>query len=84
MKYTTQEIKNARHILKESGYMVESLWSLPDILHEYQTRDRKEVDKDTAYEILENAVTDSYIMEKIWEVIDDIASNDYNLMRKDI
>ena len=84
MKYTTQEIENARHILRESGYMVESLWSLPDILDEYETQDGKEVDEATAYEILENAVTDSYIMERIWGAIDDIALDEYNLMRKDV
>lgn len=84
MKYTTQEIKNARHILRESGYMVESLWSLPDILDDYQTQDGKEVDEATAYEILKNAVTNSYIMEKIWEEIYDIALGNYNLVRKDI
>ena len=84
MKYTAQEIENARHILRESGYMVESLWSLPDVLDNYQTHDGKEVDEDTAYEILENAVTGSYAIEKIFETIDDIALDDYNLMRKDI
>ena len=83
MKYTAQEIENAKHILRESGYMVESLWSLPDVLDEYQTQDGNKVDEATAYEILKNAVTNPYIFEKILEGID-IEATEYNLMRKDI
>lgn len=82
MKYTTQEIENARHILRESGYMVESLWSLPDILENYKTQDGNEVDEATAYKILKNAVTNPYIFEKISEGID-IEATEYNLKMKE-
>lgn len=82
MKYTSQEIINARHILRESGYMVESLWSLPDVLDKYQTQDGNKVDEATAYEILKNAVTNPYIFEKIFEGID-IEAAEYNLKMKE-
>lgn len=82
MKHTVQEIENAKHILRESGYMVEGLWSLPDILENYETQEGNKVDDDTAYDILQKAVTSPYIIEKIWEGID-MEATEYNLRIKE-
>lgn len=82
MKYTAQEIENAKNILIESGYMVESLWSLPDILENYETQEGNEVDDDTAYDILQKAVTNPYIIEEIWTSID-MEATEYNLRIKE-
>lgn len=81
--YTEFDIENAKNILRDSGYMVESLWSLPDVLSNYETQEGDEVDGITAYELLENAVTGGWIMEQIWETIDNLACDNYNLKRKE-
>lgn len=81
--YTEFDIENAKNILRDSGYMVESLWSLPDVQDRYVTDDDMEVDGITAYELLENAVTGNWIMEQIWETIDNLACDNYNLKRKE-
>ena len=82
MKYTAQEIENARHILRESGYIMESLWSLPDIIKNYETQEGHEVDDDTAYDILQKVVTSPYIIEEIWTSID-MEATEYNLKIKE-
>ena len=69
-------IANARLVLKQAGYYVDNLWSIPDV------QDRFECDEDTAQKILHRALTNEYIVEKIFEGIWDYAKNE-NLNEKE-
>lgn len=58
------KIQEAKAILREAGYFVANLWHVNDI------KDRYECDNATAFEILDNALTNEGTMEQIWFAID--------------
>ena len=58
------KIQEAKAILREAGYFVGNLWHVNDI------KDRYECDNATAFEILDNALTNEGTMEQIWFAID--------------
>ena len=58
------KIQEANAILREAGYFVNNLWHVNDI------KDRYECDNATAFEILDNALTNEGTMEQIWFAID--------------
>jgi hypothetical protein len=58
-------IANAKLVLKQAGYFVDNLWHINDV------QDRHDCDADTAQEVLYNALTHSYIVERIFDVIHD-------------
>jgi hypothetical protein len=52
-------IEQARQVLKENGYYVDNLWHIDDV------KLQSDVDDDTAYDILNSALTNDWIMEQI-------------------
>lgn len=60
-------IANAKLVLKQAGYFVDNLWHINDV------QDRYECDDNTAQDILHNALTNEYIVEKIFSQIIDYA-----------
>ncbi len=69
-------IANAKLVLKQAGYFVDNLWHVNDV------QDRFECDENTAQDILNDALTNDYIVEKIFEGIWDYAKNE-NLNEKE-
>jgi hypothetical protein len=70
-------IANAKLVLKQAGYFVDNLWHVNDV------QDRFECDDFTAQDILNDALTNDYIIEKIFESIFDYSKNE-NLNEKEI
>jgi hypothetical protein len=60
-------IANAKLVLKQAGYFVDNLWTIQDV------QDRFECDDNTAQGILHDALTNEYIVEKIFSQIIDFA-----------
>lgn len=59
---------NAKKTLREAGYFTDNLWHIRDVM------DRYKCDENTAQEILYDALTNEYIIEKIFAQIDDYAT----------
>jgi hypothetical protein len=53
------KIEEAKEVLRNAGYFVDNLWSVDDI------KGRFECDDETAQEIIEDALTNEWIMEQI-------------------
>lgn len=66
--------KEAKKILTDLGYYTGSLWSIEDVTDHYKCTDEE------AFEVLEMALTNSYIKSEIMEAIK-IASEQLNLER---
>jgi hypothetical protein len=58
-------IANAKLVLKQAGYFVDNLWHINDV------QDRHECDDDTAQKTLKQALTHPYIVERIFDIIED-------------
>ena len=56
-------IEQAKTVLKNAGYFVDSLWSVADV------QSRFECDTDDAMEVLTSALTNDAAMEQIWDDI---------------
>ena len=56
-------IANAKLVLKQAGYFVDNLWHVDDV------KDKYECDDDTAQVILYHALTHSYIVENVMDII---------------
>jgi hypothetical protein len=54
-------IEQAKQVLKENGYYVDNLWHIDDV----KLHSDVDVDNDTAYDILNSALTNDWIMEQI-------------------
>ena len=54
-------IEQAKQVLKENGYYVDNLWHIDDV----KLQSDVDVDDDTAYDILNSALTNDWIMEQI-------------------
>ena len=59
---------NAKQVLKDAGYYVDNLWHVNDVLNYHDCTD------DEAQEILDNVLTNDWIMEQMNENI----KNEYN------
>jgi hypothetical protein len=59
------EIEKAKQVLKNAGYQVDNLWHIDDVKQNYDCTDEE------AMEVLEGALMNDYVMETIFEVIDD-------------
>lgn len=70
------EIEKAKAILRDAGYFVDNLWTIRDV------QDRFECDDNTAQDILNNALTNEYIIEQIFNTIISMSLNDYGLEEK--
>lgn len=69
-------IANAKLVLKQAGYFVDNLWHINDV------KDRFECNDDQAQDILHDALTNEYIVEKVFCQIIDFAECE-NLTLKD-
>jgi hypothetical protein len=65
MENKLTEIEQAKAILKQHGYFVDNLWSTQDVT------DRYECTEEQAYDVLDEALTNEWVMEQIWFSIDD-------------
>jgi hypothetical protein len=65
MENKLTEIEQAKAILKQHGYFVDNLWSTQDVT------DRYECTEEQAYDVLDKALTNEWVMEQIWFSIDD-------------
>ncbi len=65
MENKLTEIEQAKAILKQHGYFVDNLWSTRDVT------DRYECTEEQAYDVLDKALTNEWVMEQIRFSIDD-------------
>ena len=65
MKTNEDKIEEAKNLLKENGYYVDNLWKIEDV------KSRFECDDETAYDILDLALTNEATFEQIWFSIDE-------------
>lgn len=63
-------VQQAKQVLRDAGYFVDNLWAIQDV------QDRFECDDETAQCILYDALTNEYIVEKIFEQIYDYATDE--------
>lgn len=61
------EIANAKLVLRQAGYYVDQLWHISDV------KDRFDCNDDTAQDVLHDALTSEWTLEKIFEQISDFA-----------
>lgn len=61
------KVEEARQVLREAGFQVENLWSLPDVMDNYDCSEEEAMD------LLEETLTNDHVMETIWESMDIIA-----------
>jgi hypothetical protein len=72
---TQLSIEDAKQILESNGYFVANLWHVYDVTSTYKCTDEQ------AYGVLNDALTNEYVMEQISDTIYLIAE-DLNLERK--
>jgi hypothetical protein len=72
---TQLSIDDAKQILESNGYFVANLWHVYDVTSTYKCTDEQ------AYGVLNDALTNEYVMEQISDTIYLIAE-DLNLERK--
>lgn len=76
-KQSMTKIQEARAILRDAGYFVDNLWHIDDVMDNY------ECDKDVAYDILKNSITNDSVMSHIWEAIDMAANEEQIKFKQD-
>ncbi len=57
-------ISELKALLEERGYYVQNLWCVEDVTSKYKCSDEE------AQNILNDALTNEYMMSEIWEAID--------------
>jgi len=72
---TQLSIEDAKKILESNGYFVGNLWHVYDVTSTYKCTDEQ------AYGVLNDALTNEYLMEQIWDTIY-LVAEDLNLERK--
>lgn len=60
-----EKIEQAKQVLREAGYFVDNLWCIEDVQGNYNCTDEQ------AMEVLEGALTNDYVTETIFGVIDE-------------
>ena len=65
--YTEEDIAEAKEILRASGYYVDCLWHTDDVYRnaEFNDIDPDEIDDYEAQDILSDALSSDWLMEKI-------------------
>ena len=78
MEFTQRanEIKEAKELLKNKGYYVDTLWHIDDVKSKYDCSD------DVAQEVLGHAMNTECTMNQIWEAIEYMAEDEFNLKFK--
>jgi hypothetical protein len=62
------EVNEAKEVLRKAGYFVDNLWHVNDVKDKFLV-----LDNEDAQEILEDALTNEWIMEQIHLTVDDVA-----------
>ena len=75
---TIKQIEDAKALLKKHGYFTDNLWCVDDVKMCY------DVDDETAQEILNDTLTHERTMSDIWDMMDVIAQENYELKHKDM
>ena len=57
-------IEQAKQVLRDNGYYVDNLWSIEDVVSNYNCTDEE------AQEVLDGALQNNATMEQIWYAID--------------
>lgn len=58
------KIEQAKQVLRDNGYYVDNLWSVEDVVSNYNCTDEE------AQEVLDGALQNDATMEQIWYAID--------------
>lgn len=66
-KTEIMKVEEARQVLKDAGFQVANLWSLPDVMDNY------ECSEEEAMNLLEETLTNAHVIESIWASMDIIA-----------
>lgn len=69
------EIEKAKEVLRKSGYFTDNLWHIDDVKGRFQVSDNED-----AQDILNDALTNEWVMEQIHLAIRDMA--EYNGFKK--
>jgi len=70
------DIENAKDLLKANGYQTYNLWHVDDVMLQY------ECNLDEAMDIIEQALTNEWVIEQVFYVVGSLAS-EYGLKRKE-
>lgn len=80
-----QSVENARAYLREQGYFVDNLWHVDDVKSTFfnptDLSNNGNIDSDLAMDVLNKTLTNSAVMEAIWESMDIIAEGEFNLKK---
>ena len=80
-----QSVENARAYLREQGYFVDNLWHVDDVKSTFfnptDLSNNGNIDSDLAMDVLNKTLTNSAVMEAIWESMGIIAEGEFNLKK---
>lgn len=65
---TEKEVNKARAVLRKAGYFTDNLWHIDDVKSKFEVFDNED-----AQDILNDALTNEWVMEQIHISIDNIA-----------
>jgi len=66
----TTEINRAKEVLRKAGYFVDNLWHVDDVKLRFQVFDNED-----AQDILNDALTNEWVFDQIWDAIRDVAED---------
>jgi len=66
----TTEINKAKEVLRKAGYFVDNLWHVDDVKLRFQVFDNED-----AQDILNDALTNEWVFDQIWDAIRDVAED---------
>ena len=80
-----KSVEDARAYLREQGYFVDNLWHVDDVKSTFfnptDLSNNGNIDSDLAMDVLNKTLTNSAVMEAIWESMDIIAEGEFNLKK---
>ena len=80
-----KSVEDARAFLREQGYFVDNLWHVDDVKDTFfnpaDLSNNGNIDSDLAMDVLNKTLTNSAVMEAIWESMDIIAEGEFNLKK---
>ena len=71
------KIQEAKQILRDAGYFIDNLWHISDVQQDFNCSDEE------AQEVLMEALTNSWIVDQIWQSIREAASSDYESLNQE-
>lgn len=73
-KVSTQDLRNE---LELRGYQTDNLWHVDDVMQNY------ECETEDAMEVLKDSLNNGWVVEQVFGVIDQVATETYNLKIKE-